>query len=212
MPALVAGIHVFAASHFSKTWMAGAGHPARSRAWTPTSPAMTGLGHVPRLQGDVFARIGAVIARLAEALTNLMFVAVFLAFLYKILMRYAAGDAVAWAEELTVVLFIWIVFLANGLVVDARRQIAFDLVYRNLSAGGQRWMALARSLLIGGIFVCALPAAVDYIMFLWRERTPVMGWRLDYVYSCFALFMLAVIVRAIYRLALLMSARWQQGL
>jgi TRAP-type C4-dicarboxylate transport system permease small subunit len=210
MPALVAGIHVFTASHFSKTWMAGAGHPARSRAGTPTSPAMTGLGQVPR--GDVFARIGAVMARLARVLTNLMFVAVFLAFLYKIVMRYAAGDAVAWAEELTVVLFIWIVFLANGLVVDERRQIAFDLVYRNLSAGGQRWMALARSLLIGGIFVCALPAAVDYIMFLWRERTPVMGWRLDYVYSCFALFMLDVIVRAIYRLALLMSARWQQGL
>jgi TRAP-type C4-dicarboxylate transport system permease small subunit len=158
------------------------------------------------------ARARAVIARGAQALTNLMFVAVFLAFLYKIVMRYAAGDAVAWAEELTVVLFIWIVFLANGLVVDERRQIAFDLVYRNLSAGGQRWMALARSLLIGGIFVCALPAAVDYIMFLWRERTPVMGWRLDYVYSCFALFMLAVIIRAIYRLALLMSARWQQGL
>jgi TRAP-type C4-dicarboxylate transport system permease small subunit len=158
------------------------------------------------------ASVGAIIARGAQALTNLMFVLVFLAFLYKIVMRYAAGDAVAWAEELTVVLFIWIVFLANGLVVDERRQIAFDLVYRNLPTGGRRRMALARSLLIGGIFVCALPAAIDYIMFLWRERTPVMGWRLDYVYACFALFMLAVIVRAIYRLALLMSARWQQGL
>jgi TRAP-type C4-dicarboxylate transport system permease small subunit len=200
MPGLVPGIHAFSDLHRGKTWMAG------------TSPAMTERVTVRATRGDVFASVGAVIARGAQALTNLMFVVVFLAFLYKIVMRYAAGDAVAWAEELTVVLFIWTVFLANGLVVDERRQIAFDLVYRNLSAGGRRWMALARSLLIGGIFVCALPAAVDYIMFLWRERTPVMGWRLDYVYSCFALFMLAVILRAIYRLVLLMSARWQQGL
>jgi TRAP-type C4-dicarboxylate transport system permease small subunit len=158
------------------------------------------------------ARVGALIACGARALTNLMFVLVFLAFIYKIVMRYAAGDAVAWAEELTVVLFIWIVFLANGLVVEERRQIAFDLVYRNLSVTGQRWMAVTRNLLIGGIFACALPAAADYIMFLWRERTPVMGWSLNYVYACFALFMLAVIIRTLYRVALLMSARWQQGL
>jgi TRAP-type C4-dicarboxylate transport system permease small subunit len=158
------------------------------------------------------ASVGAIIARGAQALTNLMFVLVFLAFLYKIVMRYAAGDAVAWAEELTVVLFIWIVFLANGLVVDERRQIAFDLIYRNVGASSQRRIAVARSLLVGGIFVCALPAAIDYILFLWRERTPVMGLRLDYVYACFALFMLAVIARALYRLTLLMTARWRQGL
>ena len=158
------------------------------------------------------AHAGAVIARLAQVLTNVMFVTVFLAFIYKIAMRYAAGDAVAWAEELTVILFIWIVFLANGLVVEERRQIAFDLIYRNVSTGAQRWIAMARNLLVGGIFVCALPAAVDYILFLWRERTPVMGLRLDYVYACFALFMLAVIARALYRLALLMNVRWRQKL
>jgi TRAP-type C4-dicarboxylate transport system permease small subunit len=200
MPGLVAGIHVLWIPHHRKTWMAG------------TSPAMTGLREAPPVQSDVFTRVGKVIGRIAELCTNLMFVVVFLAFIYKIVMRYAAGDAVAWAEELTVVLFIWIVFLANGLVVDERRQIAFDLVYRNLSIGGQRWMATVRSLLIGGIFVCALPAAVDYIMFLWRERTPVMGWPLNYVYSCFALFMLAVIIRMLSRLTLLLSVRWRQGL
>src|SRR5262249_23626157 len=79
-----------------------------------------------------FDRIGAAIARVAEALTNLMFIAVFLSFIYKIVMRYAFGDAVAWADEASVILFIWIVFIANGLVVDDRRQISFDLIYRHL--------------------------------------------------------------------------------
>jgi TRAP-type C4-dicarboxylate transport system permease small subunit len=71
---------------------------------------------------------------------------------------------------------------------------------------------MARSLLVGGIFLCALPASVDYILFLWRERTPVMGWRLEYVYACFALFMLAITVRLAYRLVLLLGPRWRQGL
>jgi hypothetical protein len=65
---------------------------------------------------------------------------------------------------------------------------------------------------VGGIFLYALPAAVDYILFLWRERTPVLRLRLDYIYACFAVFMLAVIIRMAYRLVLLAGARWRQGL
>jgi TRAP-type C4-dicarboxylate transport system permease small subunit len=173
---------------------------------------MTEHGEDPLLKPDLFARIGAVIARLAEVLTDLMFVAVFLAFIYKIVMRYVFGDAVAWADEASVILFIWIVFLANGLVVDDRRQISFDLVYRHLSDRARRFVAAARILLVGGIFIYALPAALDYILFLWRERTPVMRLRLDYVYLCFAVFMLAVIVRMIHRFVLLAGTRWRQGL
>jgi TRAP-type C4-dicarboxylate transport system permease small subunit len=161
---------------------------------------------------DLLARIGAAIARVADALTNLMFVGVFLAFIYKIVMRYAFGDAVAWADEVTVVLFIWIVFIANGFVVDDRRQISFDLIYRHLTERSQRRIAAARIVLVGGIFLYALPAAVDYILFLWRERTPVLRLRLDYVDACFAVFMLAVIIRMAYRLVLLAGARWRQGL
>ena len=60
----------------------------------------------------------------------------------------------------------------------------------------KRWMALARLVLIGGIFPWALPGSVDYLLFLWRERTPVLGLRLDVIYSCFGLFLAAVILRA----------------
>jgi TRAP-type C4-dicarboxylate transport system permease small subunit len=166
----------------------------------------------PVIQSDIFARIGAAIGRVADVITSLMFIAVFAAFIYKIVMRYAAGDAVAWADEVSVVLFIWIVFLANGFMLDDKRQITFDLIYRHLSERNQRFVAAARSLLVGGIFLCALPASVDYILFLWRERTPVMGWRLEYVYACFALFMLAVITRLAYRVVVLLSPRWRRGL
>ncbi len=161
---------------------------------------------------DLLARIGGAIGRVADVVTSLMFIAVFAAFIYKIVMRYVAGDAVAWADEVSVVLFIWIVFLANGFMLDDKRQITFDLIYRHLSQRNQRRVAAVRSLLVGGIFLCALPGSLDYILFLWRERTPVMGWRLEYVYACFGLFMLAVIVRFGYRLVLLLSPRWRQGL
>src|ERR1700757_1511718 len=99
------------------------------------------------------------IARAGEALCVAAFVGVFLVFLWKILMRYAAGNALAWADEVTVVLFVWIVFIANGFVVEERRQIRFDLICRNVGARTQRVLALLRILLVGGIFAAALPGS-----------------------------------------------------
>ena len=145
-------------------------------------------------------QIAQLVSRCIEALAVGMFALVFMAFIYKIVMRYAVGDAVAWADEVSVVLFIWMVFLANGFVLEDRHQIAFDLIHRNLSARAQHAIEIVRGLLVCGIIVYALPGAIDYTAFLWRERTPVLRWRLDIVYACFALFLLAVAARSAWRL------------
>ncbi len=152
------------------------------------------------------------IKRAAEALCVAAFAGVFVVFIWKIVMRYVAGDAIAWADEVTVVLFVWIVFIANGFVVEERRQIRFDLLYRHVGPKAQRVLAVLRILLIGGIFAAALPGSIDYIAFLWRERTPVLLWRLDLVYACFGLFMIAVLVRLAARLVRLAGPRWRDGL
>jgi TRAP-type C4-dicarboxylate transport system permease small subunit len=163
-----------------------------------------------RLRAAV-ARIGRLISRAVEAVVVAMFAIVFVAFIYKIVMRYAAGDAVAWADEISVVLFVWIVFLANGFVVEDRRQIAFDLVHRNLSAWWRQIVEITRNLLAGGILIYSLPGAIDYIAFLWRERTPVLRWRLDFVYACFGLFLIAVLFRMAWQLVVLARARRREA-
>ena len=75
----------------------------------------------------------------------------------------------------------------------------FDLVYRLLPAQAQRLAAIARHVLVGGVFLVALPGSLGYIRFLWREHTPVLNLPLDLVYSCFGMFLVAVIVRALLR-------------
>lgn len=147
----------------------------------------------------------------ASLVAGLLFVAVFLVFDYKIALRYLAGDAAAWGDEVSVVLFIWIVFWANALVVRDREQITFDLLYHPAPPPLRRAMALARNALVGGIFAVALPGSLGYILFLWRERTPVLQLRLDWVYSPFALFMAAVIVRAAWALLRLLGPGWRDA-
>jgi TRAP-type C4-dicarboxylate transport system permease small subunit len=151
-------------------------------------------------------------ARFADGVACALFAAVFLIFVYKIVMRYVAHDAVAWADEISVVLFIWIIFWANAFVVEDKRQITFDLLYRHLGPHGQRIASILRLMIIAGIFVYAAPGAIDYILFLWRERTPVMLWRLDIIYSCFGMFLVAVILRAAWWLVGLARRDWRQWL
>jgi len=150
------------------------------------------------------------VVRAARGIASLMFACVFVAFIYKIVMRYAAGDAVAWADEVAVVLFVWIIFWANAFLVDDRRQIRFDLLVRMLPPPWGRAAAIARLIAIGGLFLWALPGVLDYIAFLWRERTPVLSLRLDFVYACFGLFVIAVVVRSALELFHLARSSWRR--
>ncbi len=153
-----------------------------------------------------------ILRRLIEALTAAMFAAVFAIFVLKVIMRYAAGDALAWADELCVVLFIWIVFVANAVLVPDREQISFDLLYRHASPPWQRGIGVLRAALVAGVFAAALPGSLDYIAFLWRERTPVLQWRLDVVYACFGLFMVAVILHRLAMVVRLVRGSWRRVL
>lgn len=145
----------------------------------------------------------------ANLVSGLMFAAVFLIFNYKIITRYLEHDEAVWADEVSVILFIWTIFWASAFLVRDREQITFDLVYRHVSDRTKRWMALARLVLVGGIFAWALPGSLDYIMFLWRERTPVLDLRLDYVYSCFGIFLVAVVVRSAWSIVKLLGPQWR---
>jgi TRAP-type C4-dicarboxylate transport system permease small subunit len=148
--------------------------------------------------------------QLANLVAGLMFAAVFLIFNYKIITRYLGREEAVWADEISVILFIWIIFWANAFLLRDKDQITFDLVYRQVGDRAKRWMALARLLLVGGIFLWALPGSVDYILFLWRERTPVLNLRLDIIYSCFGIFLAAIVLRSASSIVKLLGSGWRR--
>jgi TRAP-type C4-dicarboxylate transport system permease small subunit len=148
----------------------------------------------------------------ANIVAAVMFAAVFLIFCLKIGMRYIAHNELAWPDEVSIILFIWIIFWANALILSDRDHIRFDLLVLAMPPAGRRIMALLRALLIGGIFAAATPPSIGYIRFLWREHTPVLGLPLSWVYACFGLFMIAVPLRAAWSLVRLCGRHWRTEL
>ena len=166
---------------------------------------MSDGGPTPR----VAVGLGPQLRTLADWTACAMFAAVFLIFNYKIFTRYFEHDEAVWADEVLVILFVWIIFWANAFLIRDKQQISFDLVYRLLPDETKRYVAIARAALIGGIFAWALPGSLDYIRFLWREHTPVLNLPLNWVYACFGIFLVAVIVRALVSGAKLLGPYWR---
>jgi len=138
-----------------------------------------------------------------------MFAAIFVFFLVAVFMRYVVGRPPAWPDELNMVLILWTTFITEALVLTDREQVTFDAVYDLSGPAARRAIGLAGSALIAVLFVWTLPTVWSYIQFLWRERTNVLQWRLDFVFSCFVVYWIAVIVRAGARFIALCRSDWR---
>ena len=146
------------------------------------------------------------LGKACDMVAVLLFACVFLVFAFKIVMRYVADNPVPWADEVAVVLFVWLLFWGNSFIVD---EIRFDLLYRLLPETWRRAAMLLRLVIIGGLFLWALPSVIDYILFLKRERTPVLELRLDLVYACFGLFSLVLVIRTARHIFGLIRMSWR---
>ena len=143
----------------------------------------------------------------AAAISALLIAAVLGAVLLGVARRYLFGAPLSWTDELSAVLFVWAVFWAAAFAVPLREHVAFDLVLDSLPASLRRGIAIGASLAVGLALLAALPKTVEFVAFLWRERTPALQWRLDYVYACFPLFMGAAALRFLSHAVLLCLRR-----
>jgi TRAP-type transport system small permease protein len=150
------------------------------------------------------------ISQIAQWISVGMFIGMFVLFVVSVIQRYVLVRPVNWVDESILILFLWSTFLTEALVLREREQVTFDVIWDLAGPGLRRAIGLLAAALVAVIFTLAAPTIVDYVTFLWREKTSALEWRLDWVYSCFIIYWLAVIVRAIDKLALLTSSSWRE--
>lgn len=138
----------------------------------------------------------ALAGRLANAIGAALFAAMFGAFLIQIGARFLFGRPLPWTDELAVVLYPWLVLWGAAFTVRAHEHVAFDLLYGAMGPGVQRAMRFMGALLLGGLALWALPGTIDYVRFMHREGTPVLGWKFSIVFAPFVLLLAAIALRS----------------
>lgn len=131
----------------------------------------------------------------ADAVGAGLFSVLFLVFVVQITARFAFGKPLPWTDELAVILYVWVILWAAAFMVPAREHVVFDLVYNLGGRGARRGMLLLGAVMIGALAAWALPGAWDYVRFMGREGTPVLGWSFTAVFAPFVLLLAALAVR-----------------
>ena len=140
----------------------------------------------------------------ADAVGAGLFAALFLTFIVQITARFGFNRPLPWTDELAVILYVWVIMWAAAFMVPAKEHVVFDLVYNTVGKGTRRGMLLLGSVLIGALAAYALPGSWDYVRFMAREGTPVLGLPFMWVFIPFVLLLVALVVRsAVHVVALL---------
>ena len=133
----------------------------------------------------------------ADVIGGGLFLALFVVFVVQVTARFGFNQPMAWTDESAVILYVWIILWAAAVVVPEREHVVFDLVWNSVNRRTRQVMRIAGNLLVGGLALTAIPASWDYVHFMNREGTPVLGISFMWVFLPFVLLLMAVVVRAI---------------
>jgi len=125
-----------------------------------------------------------------------LFLTLFLVFVIQVTARFGFNKPLPWTDEAAVILYVWVILWAAAFCVPEREQVVFDLVWNNVGRRARQAMKVVGNLLIGGLALCGIPASFDYVRFMGREGTPVLGVPFSWVFMPFVLLLAALVVRA----------------
>lgn len=148
---------------------------------------------------DAVVKIAGWLRRRAENVAAILLAVVFISFILQIVFRYVLGWPVGWTLEVSTLAWTWLVLWGAAFVVRERDDIRFDILYSSVSERLRRGFVVVTSLALVASFVVSLPAVVDYVTFMRVEKVSYIDLRLDYAFSIYVVFALAVVARYLYQ-------------
>ena len=134
--------------------------------------------------------------RVADIIGGGLFLTLFIVFLVQITARFGFNKPLPWTDEAAVVLYVWVILWATAVVVPEREHVVFDLVWNSVGVRARQVMSIVGNLVVGGLSLWAVPATWDYVTFMSREGTPVLGLSFMWVFMPFVLLLVALAVRS----------------
>jgi len=123
------------------------------------------------VEGRGFALLG----RTLEAVVVFAFVALVVVAFAQVVFRYALGNSLSWAEEVSRYLFVWIVFLAAAIAVDKGSHIAVDSLQGALGERARAVLQIALGVCIGVFLVVVTWKSLSLARLAMIERAPASG-------------------------------------
>ncbi len=109
--------------------------------------------------------------RINRLLVGLMMGAMFVFVFTNVVTRYGFGFSIAWSEEISSFLMIWVTFLGAGLALREGRHVAIDFLQDHMPEGARRILRIALGLVILAFFCLLVFYGIQFVIFGWSKLT-----------------------------------------
>ena len=133
--------------------------------------------------------------RRGENLLAAMLATMFAVFILQIVFRYLLNLPIGWTNEVSQVLWVWLVLFGAAFVLREEEEIRFDLIYASAGHGLRRAMLLLSATALILLYDASLPAVADYVAFMKVEKSAYLKIRFDWLFSIYVIFAVAVLIR-----------------
>ena len=144
-------------------------------------------------------KVGKVLRDLVELYIPMAaFIIMFVVFVVEIAARYIVNRPLAWAYEVTVMCYLWLVILGACFAYRDRSHVTFTLIYDKLSVKGKAVCAFLGNLLMFIAFAAMLVPAIRFVLQMKIQQTSVFHIGLNIVYAPFIPFMFIMLAYFLY--------------
>ena len=150
---------------------------------------------------------GGWLRRRAENVAAAMLAVMFAAFIIQIVFRYFFNLPTGWTSELTVVMWLWLVLWGAAFVLKEDEEIRFDLISGAVGPRARIAMGIVTALALLILYGLALKPSFDYVAFMKVEKSSYLKIRMDWLFSIYVVFLVAVIVRYLWLLSQLLRGK-----
>ena len=124
----------------------------------------------------------------------------FAAFMIQIVFRYFFNLPTGWTTELTLITWLWLVLWGAAFVVKESEEIRIDLLPSMVGHRARLVMAAASAIAIIVLYLVSLPATYSYVSFMKVEKSSYLKIPMNWLYSIYLLFVVAIVVRYLWLL------------
>lgn len=120
--------------------------------------------------------------------------------LFQIFARYIFNFSIAWTEELSRYIFIWMVLLSGFFTIQEKLNIRLDIISNLFTSSYRKWLNICIDILTAMFLLSVFIFGVKYSIFIFSmgQRTPALNIPKGYVYMALpigSLLMLISIIR-----------------
>jgi C4-dicarboxylate transporter DctQ subunit len=145
--------------------------------------------------------VGGWLRRRAENVAAAMLAVMFAAFILQIVFRYFFNFPTGWSSELTVVMWLWLVLWGAAFVVKESEEIRLDLLSGAAGRRARIVMGILAGVALVVLYGASLPGTYSYVTFMKVEKSAYLKIRMDWLFSIYLVFLVAVIARYLWILA-----------